>query len=411
MKKYIYILLFCLSYLEMTSFVQGANIILYTPLGHEVFAITQSEEFSPSEIQAKNQEYINSFPNATFLADATTTYNCHSFAWNMSEGGSTCWLNQSPDLHWYWDDNSYLEKTASAAQKIFYYSGDHSAIVSPTHQGMYESKWGRAPRMRHAPTYGPSSYNMNNRKYYAKIPVAVSGPSMVGGTTSGSYTVNYIPVNTTLSWNYDTNLLTLVSSSATGIVVKPKTSTTVGDASIIAQFTNNSNGNVQSVSFYVGVNGPHLKNVQLVVTKSSDGTQVYPSGGLCPNTYYYAALTSSSTLTNVNWGASSQLTVLSSSNQQLYFRTSSESWGTLSITATTVYGVVKSIMGVTLVGGGSNCGTYYSISSISSTINVQFDMNTFSAGINEKIYTKAPVFDIRVYNITGNLGSCANVRG
>lgn len=109
---------------------------------------------------------------------------------------------------------------------------------------MYESKWGEGPRMRHAPTYGPPRYIMTNRKYYAKAPVALSGPSMIGGTGSGSFSVNFLVKNATLTWLYDTNLLTLVSSSATGIVVKPKTSTTTGDATITAQFINSS-GSVQ----------------------------------------------------------------------------------------------------------------------------------------------------------------------
>jgi hypothetical protein len=64
------------------------------------------------------------------LANASITYNCHSFAWNLMEGGSLCWLDQLPDLHKYWDDGSYIETTESSAKKIFYYNGDHSAVKS-----------------------------------------------------------------------------------------------------------------------------------------------------------------------------------------------------------------------------------------------------------------------------------------
>lgn len=169
----------------ITNNVQGANITLYTPKGHAVSAFTKSE-FTSSEIYLLNQQYIQLYPNATLVASASNTYNCHSYAWNMVEGGSTCWLNQTPDLHWYWDDGSYEEISETYAQKIFYYMGDHSAIKSPTHTGMYESKWGQAPRMRHAPNYGPAIYNMNYRKYYQKIVTPnLTGHSMVGGTTSG----------------------------------------------------------------------------------------------------------------------------------------------------------------------------------------------------------------------------------
>ena len=55
----------------------------------------RGEELSDEEIEAINNEYITSYPQAIFLDDATTTYNCHSYAWNISAGGTTvCWINQ-----------------------------------------------------------------------------------------------------------------------------------------------------------------------------------------------------------------------------------------------------------------------------------------------------------------------------
>ncbi|MDH6358394.1 M4 family metallopeptidase [Parabacteroides sp. PF5-9] len=247
-------------------------------------------------------------------------------------------------------------------------------------------------------------------------PLTIVGPSMIGGTTSSSYTINYVPANATLSWSYNTNLLTLVSYSANGIVVKPKTSTTVGDATITAKLTYS--GSTKTVSHYVGVGGPHSMNVQLIVRKSSDGSQVYPSGGLCPNTYYYATLNpGNTTLTNVNWGASSQLQVSSASNTQLYFRTLSQGWGTLNITATTSYGVTKTILGVTLTEssscGSSKSNSYFSISSIPSSniVEIKFDMDLFNAQINKMVYTQKPSFDIRMYTITGVMVKQANSTG
>jgi hypothetical protein len=145
-----------------------STVYLYTPNGSQVTA-NQGPEMSPSEIASINAYYVSAYPNAELLADASATYNCHSYAWNLTEGGTIiCWLNQSPDLHLYWDDGSYEETTGANAVKIFYYNGDHSAVVSHTHAGKYESKWGRAPLMRHSPDYGPSIYNMQYRKYYRR---------------------------------------------------------------------------------------------------------------------------------------------------------------------------------------------------------------------------------------------------
>ena len=140
-------------------------VYLYTPNGSKVSAFLL-EELYPYEIEYYNQEYSILYPHAELLADASLTYNCHSYAWNMVEGGATCWLNQRPDLHLYWDDGSYMQTTEDSVMKIFYYDGDHSAIKSITHPGKYESKWGAMPLFRHSPEYGPASYNMQYRNYY-----------------------------------------------------------------------------------------------------------------------------------------------------------------------------------------------------------------------------------------------------
>jgi hypothetical protein len=106
----------------------------------------------------------------------------------MVEGGSACWLDQNPDLHWYWDDNSYQITSSGEESKIFYYNGDHSAVRSSV-SGMYESKWGSAPLMRHAPSYGPSTYNMQYRRYYKRTPPFISGPDYLCPNITYTFTM------------------------------------------------------------------------------------------------------------------------------------------------------------------------------------------------------------------------------
>ncbi len=49
----------------------------------------------------------------------------------------------SPNIHNCWTDGSYVEVcNESEAPRIFYYSGDHSAVISTIVSGKYESKWG-----------------------------------------------------------------------------------------------------------------------------------------------------------------------------------------------------------------------------------------------------------------------------
>ncbi|MBE6263628.1 MAG: hypothetical protein E7104_06695 [Prevotella sp.] len=169
----------------INSFAQTYTKI-YTK-GGQAINVSIRKNYEPDDIQRINEYYSSTFPNATFLDDASKEYNCHSYAWNISDGGSLkCWINQDfmgePNLAKYWTDDYYSETTEQNAVKVFYYNkaSDHSAIVSPTVAGMYESKWGAAPLMRHAPNYGPYPY-MNQRKYYCHIV-----PYVVHGRVKGS---------------------------------------------------------------------------------------------------------------------------------------------------------------------------------------------------------------------------------
>jgi hypothetical protein len=125
--------------LFFTGIANAQDVYLYTPNKSQVYAF-QRTEFSPSEIAYYTAECAALYPNAEILANASRTYNCHSYAWNKVEGGPTCWLNQDPDLHLYWDDGSYEQTTEGYAEKIFYYNGDHSAVKSLIYLGKYESK-------------------------------------------------------------------------------------------------------------------------------------------------------------------------------------------------------------------------------------------------------------------------------
>jgi hypothetical protein len=99
---------------------QGQTVWLYTPKGKKVFAETCIEH-SPADIVFFTEDFQKQYTQAVLVDSASNTYNCHSYAWNMKELGPTCWLNDDPDLHWYWDDGSYELTTEANAQKICYY--------------------------------------------------------------------------------------------------------------------------------------------------------------------------------------------------------------------------------------------------------------------------------------------------
>jgi hypothetical protein len=198
MKKiFIIAIIICVS--TVYSSATDHNSTIYTKCGQSI-EVKILDELTPSQIQAFHDSITLRFPEATILDDATQTYNCHSFAWNLSDGGSTiCWINQfndlgQPNLSKYWTNDYYEETTEANAVKVFYYQSDHSAIVSPTVSGMYESKWGAWPLVRHAPGYGPYK-KMYLRKYYAHF-----APTPVYGSLQCSNISNSIGVNVSASY-------------------------------------------------------------------------------------------------------------------------------------------------------------------------------------------------------------------
>jgi hypothetical protein len=144
---------------------------------------------TPSELAGLMLEYDSLYSADTELLDvATNTYNCHSYAWNMVEGGPVCWLEFNWNQNNYWHDGSYvatdMENDADKIYYAAYHYGDHSAVKSLTHPGKYESKWGSGPLVRHDPGYGPEEYYIGAPNYYRKCTTNSLTNTMVTTNTS-----------------------------------------------------------------------------------------------------------------------------------------------------------------------------------------------------------------------------------
>lgn len=208
MKK---IYLFLIGVLGFTFLCNAQYVTLYTPNGSPVQTFIRSEG-STEWITTTTNEYKAAYGEENVLAPASQRYNCHNYAWHMSEGNTEIvWMNQydsygNSNVWKYWTDNSYVETTENNAEKIFYYNGDHSAIKSKTIAGKYESKWGSAPLMRHAPTYGPAIYQMNFRRYYTRSLPSLSGPTTVC-STGATFTINNLSASvSSIIWTHGPNL-------------------------------------------------------------------------------------------------------------------------------------------------------------------------------------------------------------
>ncbi|MCR5003696.1 MAG: hypothetical protein K5984_04935 [Bacteroidales bacterium] len=198
-------------------------IIINTRYNRPVEALLRNE-LTYEEQESTNSYYISHYHNAEYLSSSSKRYNCHSFAWNISEGGRICWINgsliaqptldgtvasYSDNVEAFWSDGLYSRTTSNKAEKIYYYRGDHSAIQSDV-SGKYESKWGSGPLMRHSPTYCPSIYHPEYRRYFKKTDLILYcsvGDREVYVNESCTYSAIDIPdgISNTYHWDVVNN--------------------------------------------------------------------------------------------------------------------------------------------------------------------------------------------------------------
>jgi len=179
-----------------TKIISQTATTIYTPNRSVVPDTYIIPEATAAQIAALNQYALNTFPNATIVSNASTTYNCHGYAWHITEGGNNTWIgyNTTTAEDIYWTDDSYYEIACQLPDsKVSYASDNHSAITTTT-TNIFQSKWGNLPLMLHDKDY--TSYNSSTLKYYKKT-FTVQAPSLC---TSLDYTLN-APTGTTVSWS------------------------------------------------------------------------------------------------------------------------------------------------------------------------------------------------------------------
>ena len=167
-----------------TRHFAGYYIYIKTPRSSDVLAFDVKEDYTVAEKNNINQNYGWAYPNATYIASATATYNCHSYAWYKSVN-CQYWID-SPIQ--YINDGSYYQD--SFGNIIIYYniSTDtitHSGRVKdvfygPTTNPAYNgadlitvtSKWGAAGLYTHSgidcPYWVPQGGLSDNRVFYFK---------------------------------------------------------------------------------------------------------------------------------------------------------------------------------------------------------------------------------------------------
>ncbi len=205
--SYLFRLLFLLVAFQGTTIADDLPTTIYTPMGSLVpNTYEMDQELSEGEIADENANVDSVYTLATRLADATRKYNCHAYAWHVTQGGGNVWIGYSTttaeDI--YWQDGSYIEQPGEAnATKVSYVGSlaDHSAVTT-NQSGIHISKWAQGPLVRHPYNHSPFWPYSSGFKYYLKrllvpgdystisaaLDAASSGQTVY--VRAGSHTVN-----------------------------------------------------------------------------------------------------------------------------------------------------------------------------------------------------------------------------
>ncbi len=201
-------LMFIFSLMLVTTTVKGQGTT-YTPMGQIIYLENNWDTpFLKAAWEADGAQRItdNNW-DAVRIGAATSNYNCHSYAWNVTEGGPStdAWLDQTwngnPNLSRYWTNDAYIPtSTVGNHEKIFYSSGDqsHSAVTTST-SGKVRSKWGRLPLYEHSTAQCP--YNSGDLHYYKLVNPTISGS--FGALCTNSQRTFSESSFTNISLNYD----------------------------------------------------------------------------------------------------------------------------------------------------------------------------------------------------------------
>ncbi|HYQ57114.1 MAG TPA: T9SS type A sorting domain-containing protein [Draconibacterium sp.] len=221
--------------------------------------------------------------DATIIAPATYEYNCHSYAFHVSEGEDECWINawdygdidvysgstpmNTPtNLNEYWASNGGYHNIYSeeAYAKSYYGSQwvwdsyyerwvnlkDHSAVVD-SNTDYFISKWGPLPLVRHEPEDCP--YYATSLSYYRlDYPVISGSTGILCDNSQRVFSENtFTDIDLDYDWSVSNNL-DEVSGDGTSSYTVEGTST-YGEGEVTLEITTPSGYSKSTdVNFLVG---------------------------------------------------------------------------------------------------------------------------------------------------------------
>lgn len=132
-----------------------------------------SGDYSNAQKSQLNDDIVGAY-NVTKLRDATTKYNCHSYAWYSQSINNIYWIGDPTNFRTNWITSTgwtnIIPSTVQNGDRVDYYKSDsdrpHSAVVWSTATNLFVSKWGTCGLYVHLPTECPNKYRSNQLGYY-----------------------------------------------------------------------------------------------------------------------------------------------------------------------------------------------------------------------------------------------------
>ncbi|NQU88145.1 MAG: T9SS type A sorting domain-containing protein [Mariniphaga sp.] len=358
MKKKYYILnLSFILLLISINVITNAQGTVKTPMNQTVYVLSDYD--NPTWIalwEADAADWIDdNNSGAVRIGAATSNYNCHSYAWHVSDGGNSgdCWMNYEyggSNLSKYWTNDSYSSTYSIGNYKKLFYgtSANHSAITTDQ-TGVVKSKWGTWPLYRHGRTDCP--YENPSFTYYE---VPISGPDYMCSSDAETFSIVNIS-GADYSWtgsevsvggsSYSTTATSGAYSRGLGYVK--------ADVSDLPSGTTIKN----LESFYI--DGPDYEDVSFSLY-TSGGT---PVSYMCPNTHYHIYVNNNSgcSTSNYSWTVPAAWTVNYTWSNMISIYTNSTPGGNVMVDASTCCSSCGAIRIISDYFGSGYCGGMYSM--------------------------------------------------
>jgi hypothetical protein len=252
------------------SGLSTAQITTYTPVTNvktpnnstvpDTHSLTSTDiSFTTIQFATLASEISANYNGAVLIEAPSYQYNCHAYAWHVSEGGNKVWIGRDPIIvtaeDVYWTDGSYIEVNENEATKVSYHeNGNHSAIR--LNSTWYQSKWGSAGVVKHHPNDVPSAYQPSmTKKYYKRTPPSISGPSTICSGSSGTFTISS-NVPPSYTWNKSADLTLVSTSGNTATFSRSSSAIGTGWVSIVVNNAEVARKNVYSAPVITAITGP-----------------------------------------------------------------------------------------------------------------------------------------------------------